>query len=97
MANNIGREGRGAKSTTGIRNFNVRGSPVRERRKIGLNQSLIYINPCPPLPPQIFYLLLFHSAAKRKLFLGRKDIGGGMGGPPPQVTPVDVGCSRIPH
>jgi len=80
----------------GIRNFNARGSPVRESRKIGLNQSLIYINPRPPLPLHIFDLLLFHSVVKRKLFLGRKDIGGG--GPPPlQVTPMDVGCLRIPY
>jgi hypothetical protein len=59
----------------GIRNFNVRGSQVTERRRIGLNQSLTYTNPSPPLPPQIFYLPLFHSVAKRKLFLGTKDIG----------------------
>jgi hypothetical protein len=41
-----------AKSTMGIRNFNLRSSQVRKLGKILSNQSLIYTRPCPPLSPQ---------------------------------------------
>ena len=47
MANNIG-AGEGAKSTM------VSRSQVRKSGKVGLNQSLIYIQPFPPLSPDFF-------------------------------------------
>jgi hypothetical protein len=57
-----------AKSTMAIRTFNIRRSQVRKRRKIGLNRPL-----SSTLTP-VFYLPLFNSVAKRKLFLSRKNI-----------------------
>jgi hypothetical protein len=49
--------GKGGISTMGITNFNLRRSQVRNNGKIGLNgsnQSLIYIHPFAPLPPNFF-------------------------------------------
>jgi hypothetical protein len=53
----------------------LRRSQVRKRWRFGLNQSLIYIHPVPPLSSQFFYLSLFYSEAK-KLFLVKKILGG---------------------
>jgi hypothetical protein len=49
-----------------IRNFTLQKSQIRKRGKIGLNQSLIYTNPCNPLLTNFFYFPLFISVAKRK-------------------------------
>ena len=46
-----------------IRKFNLQKSQVRKTGNIGLNQSLIYIHPFPPLTPIIFYLPLFNTVA----------------------------------
>jgi hypothetical protein len=51
---------------------------MRKRGKTGFNQALIYIHPFSPLSPQSF-------VAKKKLFLVRKNEGGG---DMPQVTPM---------
>jgi len=50
--------GWGAKSTVGIRNFNLWRSEATKRGKFVLNQSLIYTQPFPPLT-QFLYLHLF--------------------------------------
>jgi len=45
LAKNTGEGGGwGAKSTMGIRNFNLLRSQIRKREKIGLNQSIIYMH-----------------------------------------------------
>jgi len=41
--------GGGAKSTMGIRNFNLQRSELRNTWKIGQSQSLINVRPFPPL------------------------------------------------
>jgi hypothetical protein len=84
--------GKGKKWIMGIKNFNLRSCQVTKRGKIGLNQFLIYIHPFPPLSPKFFYFLVFNSVAKRKLFLGRKIVGGRLFAlfAPPQVTPVSL-------
>ena len=46
--------GGGQKSTTGVRNCNLRSYQVIKRRKIGLNQSLISIYSFPPLWTRYF-------------------------------------------
>ena len=72
--------GWGTKSTKGIRNFNLQRSQVRKMGKIRWNQLLIDIYPFPPLSPQMHTLT--------KLFLGRKNIGGGDSSPtlpPPKL------------
>jgi hypothetical protein len=57
--------------------------------KSGLNQLLIYMHPFPPFSPH-FFVPLFKSLAKRKLFLGIKNIGGEAGAPNllSQFTPM---------
>jgi hypothetical protein len=63
LANNTGLGGRGGKQLTmDIRNCNLWSQGTRTE-KIGVTQSLIYIHPIPPIPPQFLYLLLFNSAA----------------------------------
>ena len=79
----------GAKSTMGIRDFNIRNSHIRKRGKTGLNQSLIYMPPFPPLSANYFYFPLFNSVAK-KLFLGVKNIGGSHLPHPPKFTPAQT-------
>jgi hypothetical protein len=44
-----------AKSTTGIRKFNLRKSQVRRKKKIGFSQFLTYIHPFLPLPIQFSF------------------------------------------
>jgi hypothetical protein len=51
--------------------------------KIGLNQSLIYIYPFPPLTR--IFLFLFNSVAEKTILTYKN--GGDMG-PPPQVNPT---------
>jgi hypothetical protein len=56
--------GREANPIMGVRNFT--SSEVRKRRKIGLNQSLIFKHPLPSLLNQYsFYLSPFNSVAKK--------------------------------
>jgi hypothetical protein len=55
--------GGGAKSTMGIRNFNLRRSEDRKRVKIGLNQTLIYMHPFPHSYPK-FFIYLFSTQYK---------------------------------
>jgi len=69
---------------------------VRNRGKIGLNRSLIYVHPFPPLSLRSFYLRLFNSVAKRKLFLGRKNIGRGGNCPRPSSSPPPSDASAVP-
>jgi hypothetical protein len=46
----------GTKSTLGTRKFNLLRSQVRKRRKIGFNQSLMYMHPLTPtLTPNFFF------------------------------------------
>ena len=45
----------GGGSTMGIRNFNLRRNEVTKRGKNGLNQSLIYVHPFPPLDQFFIY------------------------------------------
>ena len=61
---NIWGEGGGAKSTIGIRNFNLRRSQFRKKWKIGQSQSLINVRPFSPLSHH-FHLSLFNSIAKK--------------------------------
>jgi hypothetical protein len=91
LVNNIGGGG-GAKSTIGIWKFNLR-SQVRKRRKIGLNQFLIYIHPFLLLSPQFLFLPFFNSVAK-KLVLGRENIGVGEALTP--LTPPSYVCGCVP-
>lgn len=65
--------GGGVISTMGITDVDLRGSQVRKRKKMCLNQSFIYTHPFPPLSHQSFYLPLFNLVAKRKL-LDRKSM-----------------------
>ena len=60
---------------------------IRNKGDIGLNRSLMYVHPLSPLSIQFFYLRLYNSVAKRKLFLGRKNIGRGGGNSPPFAPP----------
>jgi hypothetical protein len=55
----------GGKSTMAIKNFNLR-SQFMKRAQIGLNQSLIYVHPFPPLSTQFLYWLFFNSATPQK-------------------------------
>ena len=64
----------GAISTMGIRNVDLRGRQVRKKK---LFEPVRHIHtPFPHSHPNLFYLPLFNSSAKRKLFLGRKNNGG---------------------
>jgi hypothetical protein len=72
LANNIG----GWPPTMGIRNFNLWRSQVRKWGTIGLNQSLVYTHPFPHFQSNSFYLPLFNSVPKIKLFLGTKNKEG---------------------
>jgi hypothetical protein len=54
LASNTG--GGGGGSTGGIRNFNIGRSQVRQRGQIGLNQSLVYTHPFPPVHVPIFFI-----------------------------------------
>jgi hypothetical protein len=78
----------GAKSTMGIRNFNLRRCQVRKWEKIGLNQSLIYIQPFPHTLNPNFLVAPLQLGSQNKLLLGRKNIGGAFAPPTPltQVT-----------
>jgi hypothetical protein len=55
---------RGWKIDLGIRNFNLRRNRVRNRGKIGLNQSLIYIHPFAATLTPIFCLPYFNLVVK---------------------------------
>jgi len=55
---------------------------VRNREKIGLNQSLIYIHPFPPLSPNFYFLSLFNIVAK--IISWVEKILGGRGEYPPR-------------
>jgi len=70
LAKGIG-EGKGAKSTVGTGNFNLR-SQVRMRGKTVLNQSLIYRHPFPPRSLQVFIRRSSTQYATEKLFCGKK-------------------------
>ena len=48
--------GGGAKSTMGIRNFNLRMSELRKTFKIGQSQSLVNVRPFPPL--SLYFLVV---------------------------------------
>jgi hypothetical protein len=62
--------------------------------RVGIsNQSLVYIYPIQPKLTQIFYLPPFNSVVK-KIFLGRKYIGGAFA-PSPQVTPMRSSTSLV--
>jgi hypothetical protein len=63
---NILGEGSGAKSTIGIRNFNLRRSQFRRKWKIGQSQSLINVRPFSPLSHH-FQLSLFNSIAEKSV------------------------------
>jgi hypothetical protein len=81
-------EGRGTKSTVGIRNFNLR-SQVRMRSKTVLNQSLIYRTPPPPLTPVFLFAALQHRRQKNYEYSVVKNIREGhMPLLPSQVTPT---------
>ena len=70
-------------STFGIRNCNFWMSQVGNRRKIGLNQSIMYIHPFLPCHPKCTHSWL------TKLFLGRKNIERwGGGNPPPTLAEI---------
>jgi len=61
----------------GIRNFKLQKSQVRERGSIGLNQSLIYTNPCTTFLANFFLFVPLHlSNQKKELFFGRTIFGG---------------------
>ena len=61
------------------------------RAQIGLNQSLIYIHPLPPLPTQFLYLPVLNSANQRKkLYLGRRVREDFDPLPHPQLTPTSA-------
>jgi len=61
----------------GIGNYR---NKVRKLGKIGLNQSLIYVDlSCPTLTPE-FYFLFFISVTKKQ-FYGRKNVGGAVSPP----------------
>jgi hypothetical protein len=76
-----GRRGEGrvaTKSTVGIANFSFRKSRARKTGKSGLNQSLTYMHFLLQISPDFFLFSLFQlNNKKKKLFLGRKRIGGG--------------------
>jgi hypothetical protein len=59
----------GGKSTMAIRNFNLRRSQFMKGRQIGLNQSLKYIHPFPPLSTQFLYLPVFNSATNIYIYI----------------------------
>ena len=70
----------------GIRNFKLQKSQVRERGSIGLNQSLIYTNPCTTFLANFFLFVPLHlSNQKKELFFGRTIFGGAFS--PPLATP----------
>ena len=68
LASNTGR----GNSTVGIRNFNLRSSS--KEGEDWFESLLIIHTPLSPVSLQFIYLRLFNSVAKRKLFLGRKNI-----------------------
>jgi hypothetical protein len=73
--------------------FNLIMSHVRKRGNIGLNQSLIYTNPCTPLSTNFFYLPPLHlSSQKKGMFFGKNIFGGAF--PLPQITPMQMGTSK---
>jgi hypothetical protein len=61
---NLAKSTGGAKSTMGIRNFNLWRSEVTKRGKFVLNQSLIYIHPFPH-SPNFFICTSFNSVVKK--------------------------------
>jgi len=90
FANNLGEVV--ANSTMSIRNFNIEGNQFIKEGKMGFSRFLIY-RYLSPLSPHLFYSPSFNTLAKRKLFLGRKNIGGGVGDICPhllQVAPMSI-------
>ena len=73
LTNNVGGGGQNRPLMLGIKIY--KKNQVRKRGKVCLNQSLTYIHSFPPRSSSFFHLL-FNPVAKRKLFLGRKNIGG---------------------
>jgi len=76
----------GAKSAMGITKFNLRSSQVKKIGKIGLNQSLIYIYPFPPLPSNVLFAPLQHNNQKKTILkykkMLEKILGGHLASPP---------------
>jgi len=82
----------GGKSTMDIRKYNLRSSEVRKGGgwQDWFEPALLYLQHFPHFGPSFFYLPLFKSAAKIKLFFGRRNIEGGeqFPYPPSKVTPL---------
>jgi len=81
VGNNI--KGRGAKSTMGIHNLNLRNNELSKMWTDWFEPVLNTQTPLPPPPQkknsfQLFYLPLFNSETKKKLFFGRKILGEGV-------------------
>ena len=75
-------------ATVGIRNYKLQNSQVRKRGNIGLNQSLIYINPCTSLSTSFF---LFATSSfqqpKERTVLRQKNVLRGIFLSPCNPTP----------
>jgi len=75
----------------GSRNFKLQTSHIKRRRQIGLNQSLMYINPFPPKRTQIFLFASLQLCSQRKYSEVEKILGEHLRPPPsPLVTPMYV-------
>jgi hypothetical protein len=85
LANNIDLGGGGKRNRPWVLETLIyEGVNLKRGGKIDLNQSLIHIHPFPPLKSQFFISPSSKSVAK-KLFLGRKNIGGPFAPPPPKL------------
>jgi hypothetical protein len=60
----------------GIRKFHCRQSKVTKVEKIDLNQSFMCIHHFPPLSFLLFLFVSLLLSSQKKLFFGRKNIGG---------------------
>ena len=84
-------------ATVCFRKFKLQKSEVRKRGKIGLKQSLIYINPCSPLSTKFFFYFpsLHFSNQKKELLYGRKIFGEAFS-PPTNYADVNGTSKQVP-
>jgi hypothetical protein len=70
-----------------IRNFNLRSSQARRKRKFGLNHSLMYIHPFPPILTPVFLFAPLQLSSQEKTIFRQKKYWGAVFSPS-QLTPM---------
>jgi hypothetical protein len=77
FANKTGEWSGGAKSTVGVRNFNLESSEGGKRGKTGLNQFFYMHTPLFPILIHFFFYFGRFKPSRKPLFFCRKNVGRG--------------------